>query len=135
MFERVLIALDGSERSEAAIPAAKALAEQSGGSIVVAHVDERTVAKGDLPPVHPDEVELLEKVKAQAESIGATIESDSVVLGGPALKIAEIAERVGADVIVVGSRGESALKGVVLGSVAHRLLHVAPCPVLVVPVR
>ena len=38
-----------------------------------------------------------------------------------------------ADVIVTGSRGHTALAGVFLGSVAQRLLHVAPCPVLVVP--
>lgn len=135
MFETVLVALDGSERAEAGIPVAAALARQFESSIVVAHIDERTIAKGDMPPVHPDEAEVLAKVKRNAEDLGATVETDSVVLGGPALKIAEIAERVGADVIVVGSRGESGLKAVLLGSVAHRLLHVAPCPVLVVPVR
>jgi nucleotide-binding universal stress UspA family protein len=37
-----------------------------------------------------------------------------------------------ADLIVTGTRGRSALAGVVVCSVAHRLLHIAPCPVLVV---
>jgi nucleotide-binding universal stress UspA family protein len=91
-----------------------------------------------MVPKHPDEADLLEKVKGQAEAItadgvDATVESDAVVLGGPAPKIAEIAEKSGADVIVVGSHGHSRLAGVVVGSVAHKLLHVAPCPVLVVP--
>src|ERR1019366_1795153 len=47
----------------------------------------------------------------------------------PAQGIAEIAREAGADVIVVGTRGHSALGGLVVGSVARRLLHVAPCPV------
>ena len=140
MFETVVLALDGSQQSDRAVPVAAALAKQAGGRIVVAHVDERTVAKGDMPPVHPDEAELKEKVTGQAEALSAdgvetTIETTSVILGGPAPAIAEIARAAGADVIVVGSHGNSALAGILLGSVAHKLLHIAPCPVLVVPVH
>ena len=36
--------------------------------------------------------------------------------------------------VVIGTRGESPLKGMILGSVAHKLLHLSPAPVLVVPV-
>lgn len=140
MFETVVLALDGSARSDHAIPVARELAKQAGGRIVVAHVDERTAVKGDMPPVHPDEAELKAKVKRQAETLSAdgvetTIETASVVLGGPAPAIAEIARSAGADVVVVGSHGNSALGGILLGSVAHKLLHIAPCPVLVVPVH
>ena len=53
--------------------------------------------------------------------------------GGPAPLIADAAAREGADVIVTGTRGHTALAGVIVGSVAQRLLHVAPCPVLVIP--
>ena len=140
MFETLVLALDGSPLSEVAIPVATDLARQSGGRIVVVHVDERTVAKGDMPPVHPDEANLIDKVKGHAEAISAggvetSVELDSVVAGGPAAKIAEIAGGAGADAIVIASRGESALKGMLLGSVAHKLLHVSPCPVLVIPAR
>ncbi len=140
MFETVALALDGSAQSEAAIPVATALAKQAGGRLIVVHIDERTVAKGDMPPVHPDEADVVEKVNAQAEAIRAEgidvkVELDSSVVAGPAPKIAAIAEEAGADAIVIGSRGESALKGLLVGSVAHKLLHVAPCPVFVVPVR
>ena len=140
MFETVVLALDGSPLSELAIPVATDLARQAGGRIVVVHVDERTVAKGDMPPVHPDEAELIDKVKKQVEAIAAdgveaSLELDSVVAGGPAAKIAEIAAGAEADAIVIASRGESALRGMLLGSVAHKLLHVSPCPVLVIPAR
>ena len=138
MFETVVLALDGSEQADAAVPVATELARQANGRIVVAHIDERSPAKGDMVPKHPDEDELVAKVKGQVDAIAAdgvetSLESDGVVLGGPAPKIAEIARAAGADVIVVGSHGHSALAGVVVGSVAHKLLHIAPCPVLVVP--
>ncbi len=51
----------------------------------------------------------------------------------PAQSIADVAAEVGADVIVVGTRGHSPVGGVFAGSVAQRLLEVAPCPVLAVP--
>jgi len=43
------------------------------------------------------------------------------------------AKEVGADMIIVGTRGHSPIAGLLLGSVTQRLLHVSPCPVLAVP--
>jgi nucleotide-binding universal stress UspA family protein len=53
--------------------------------------------------------------------------------GGAAHAIADAAKEAGADLVVVGTRGQGPLTGLLLGSVTHRLLHVAPCPVLAVP--
>jgi nucleotide-binding universal stress UspA family protein len=55
------------------------------------------------------------------------------MLGGPAHAIAKIADEAGADLIVVGTRGESPLTRLLLGSVTQRLLHIAEQPVLVIP--
>jgi nucleotide-binding universal stress UspA family protein len=51
----------------------------------------------------------------------------------PAQGIADVATEIDADIIVVGTRGHSPVTGVLAGSVAQRLLEVAPCPVLAVP--
>ncbi len=57
----------------------------------------------------------------------------SVMVGGAAHPIASIADDADADLIVCGTRGHSAVAGLLLGSVTQRLLHLARQPVLVVP--
>jgi nucleotide-binding universal stress UspA family protein len=57
----------------------------------------------------------------------------SIMLGGPAHSIAEIAAKADADLIVVGTRGHSAVGGLLVGSVTQRLLQIADQPVLAVP--
>ena len=53
--------------------------------------------------------------------------------GTPAKQLAELAERIDADLIVLGSRGHAPLAGVVLGSVTQQLLHATGRPVLALP--
>jgi nucleotide-binding universal stress UspA family protein len=55
-----------------------------------------------------------------------------IVEGPPGEKICQVARIENCEMIVMGSRGRSDLKGLLLGSVAHRVLQQAPCPVLVV---
>ncbi len=56
-----------------------------------------------------------------------------VLVGGPADRLAELADEENAELIVVGSRGRGALKAAFLGSVSHSLVGIARCPVLIVP--
>ena len=58
--------------------------------------------------------------------------ADLVMEGPPAEKICDVARIEKCEMIIMGSRGRSDLKGLLLGSVAHRVLQQAPCPVLVV---
>jgi nucleotide-binding universal stress UspA family protein len=54
---------------------------------------------------------------------------------GAAQMIADAARDFRADVIVVGTRGHTAIGGLLLGSVTQRLLHIATCPVLAIPAK
>jgi nucleotide-binding universal stress UspA family protein len=62
-----------------------------------------------------------------------TLRIETGAAPGAAHMIADVARGFGADVVVVGTRGHTAIGGLLLGSVTQRLLHVAPCPVLAVP--
>jgi len=55
-----------------------------------------------------------------------------VAIGDPAAEIIEIADKEKADLIIIGSRGLGAIKGVVLGSVSQKVTHHAACPVMIV---
>ena len=107
MFKTIVLATDGSEGAGRAGQVAVDLAKENGAKLILAHVDERIAAKGDMPSVLPNEEKVRDEVKAQAEAltadgIDASVEFGSVALGGPGPAIIEIADRVGADLIVAG---------------------------------
>jgi nucleotide-binding universal stress UspA family protein len=137
MFKTILWATDGSEAADRALPYAKALAEGS-GKLIAVHCRELMVGRGGGYPVLADEDELEAKIHRQveelrAEGIDATEEVITAAGAGSAHVIADAARNTGADVIVAGTRGHAPVAGLLVGSVTQRLLHVAPCPVLVVP--
>lgn len=136
MYGKIVVALDGSDGSARALAHAKEIALQSGAEIVAVHIDERLAAKGDLP--NPAEEEIRERVRGQVadlESAGikAELVERTITLGGAGSAIADVAASADGDLIVVGTRGHSSIPGLLLGSVAHRLLSVAGRPVLAVP--
>ena len=137
MFGTIVLAVDGSPPSDKAVDYAGRLAKESGGRIVAVHVKEIMAGRA-AGPVHVDEEQILEKIRGQVqrladEGINAELQVTSSMTGGPAHVIADAASQESADIIVTGTRGHTALAGVFLGSVAQRLLHLAACPVLVIP--
>jgi len=137
MFKKIIWATDGSDNADRGLEIAKSLASQDGAELLAVHSIEYLEAKGSFPQ-DPDEDERLLKIRKQVEELaGEGIKASiKVVQGGmtgAAHTIATVAKEEGADLIVVGARGHTVLVGLLLGSVSQRLLHVAPCPVLVVP--
>jgi nucleotide-binding universal stress UspA family protein len=138
MFETIMWASDGSDHADRALEYARELAQEKGSKIVVIHVKEIMVGRAGGYPVEADETEVEEKVQRQVRELSdaglnATYEEAVAGAGGAAHAIADAAKDAGADVIVVGTRGQGPLSGLLLGSVTNRLLHIAHCPVLAVP--
>jgi nucleotide-binding universal stress UspA family protein len=137
MFNTIAWATDGSEAADSALPAVRHLAKQGNAKVVVIHVAEVALSRAGRVPAHADEPSLEQKVRDQAkqlndEGIPTTVDL-STGLEIPAHAIAERAKELGADLIVVGTRGHGPVAGLLLGSVTQRLLHIAHCPVLAVP--
>jgi nucleotide-binding universal stress UspA family protein len=137
MFELAVVGLDGSESSDRALACAAALAKRDGMKIHVVHAVEVLVGRAG-GPLHLDEDQRKARIAAQvaelkAAGIDAELEVRGSIPGGPAHVITEAAERIGANLIVVGTRGHTAAVGILVGSVSQRLLHLSRCPVLVVP--
>jgi nucleotide-binding universal stress UspA family protein len=135
MFETILLAVDGSEPSNRAVGTALDLATKLGSELIVVHVREHETGRMAREPGPSDEAEELvdETVrKVKNAGVSARGEVHTAVFGRAARAILEVANESGASMVVMGSRGLSDLAGLVMGSVTHKVLHLARCPVLVV---
>jgi nucleotide-binding universal stress UspA family protein len=135
MFKKIVWATDGSESADNALEIVKTLAAENNATLVVVHAVEYQTgpgARGGFPQ-HADEDAREAKIAKQAEELNATLKITHSGSAGAAHTIADVAVEEGADLIVVGTRGHTALSGLLLGSVTQRLLHIASCPVLAVP--
>ena len=137
MFKTIVWATDGSVLADGALDFVRELAEQDGARIVAVHADELMRGRSSGYSVLADEPELEQKIAKQIKElrslgIDATYEmrrgNTSV-----ATLIAEGAEHVDADLIVVATHGSGGLKTALMGSVARALCHAAKTPVLVIP--
>lgn len=139
MFKNILVATDGSEQAARALEVARTMATEDGGKLTVVHVVQRIPGgKAGGMSVHVDEAEIQRRVQASVKELtDAGLEVTLKIVDDlryqPGEDIAEVAREAGADVIVVGTRGYSAIKGLLLGSVTQRLLHVSEVPVLAIP--
>jgi nucleotide-binding universal stress UspA family protein len=137
VFDTVVWASDGSPNADRALSVAKSLAHDHAASLLVVHVVQRYATETGLA-VYPDEDRVKSKLEQSVEQLSeegytASLRIVNHVGPQPANEIANIAREAGADLIVMGTRGHGPVAGLLLGSVVLRLLHVAPCPVVVVP--
>jgi nucleotide-binding universal stress UspA family protein len=136
MFGTILLPIDGSEPSRRAVRVATELAKCVGGEVVVFHVKERQVNRfGVFDLETPDEArEFVDSTVRQIKDFGVSARGELVtaIYGNATREILQQANEISADIIVMGSRGLSDFAGLVIGSVAHKVLHLARCPVMVV---
>jgi len=138
VYDKILVAVDHSEVSDRAVIAARDLAVLSHGEVWVLHLREREVGvKTGVLTADETAQEADAQVAACVEvltraGVKARGEVRSTIFGYAAREIAGDAEEIGADVIVMGSRGRGDLTGLLLGSTAHKVLHLSRRPVLIV---
>jgi nucleotide-binding universal stress UspA family protein len=139
MFNTIIWATDGSEHADRALELATQLARANSATLHVTHIVEKQVSTrmaGQNLYYGEDQIE--SKISGQVAELqrdgGLRVTVNTIPSTvSVAKRIAELARDSNADLIVVGTRGRSALVGAVGGSVTQRLLHLAHCPVLAVP--
>jgi len=139
MFENILLAVDGSEHSIHSAKEAGDLARAMKSDTL------RIVVAFDSIPPYLGEPNLQQAIDARMKDANAILQRAQEVVGkipgeihteliegSPAEAIINVAKTRGSTVIVMGSRGMSAIAELVLGSTSHKVVSHAPCPVLVV---
>jgi nucleotide-binding universal stress UspA family protein len=138
MYDKILVAVDHSEISDRAVVAARDLALLSKGEVWVLHLREREVAvKTGLAMMDETMADANAAVSAAVDKlteagVKAHGEVRTTLFGYAARDIVDDAIEHDVDVIVMGSRGRSDLAGFILGSTAHKVIHLTDRPVLIV---
>ena len=137
MFGTILLAVDGSDHSERAAETATKLATATRDQVVVVHVTEFMVGRAAGPVELDGDRQAIERAKQhvkelEAAGVSARVELSHAPVGHVAKLVVDAAEQYGAGLIVMGSRGRTDLAALVLGSVAHKVLHLSDRPVLII---
>jgi nucleotide-binding universal stress UspA family protein len=144
-YKVIVVGTDGSETSLRAVDKAAAIAAESNARLIVASAHPASTERGQSG-VDPDQArneahrtqgnapvyDLLQDAAARARQGGATDVAQRAVEGAPADALVDLADEVGADLIVVGSVGVNSLVGRLLGSVPKIIKRRANTEVLVV---
>lgn len=139
----VVVGVDDSDAAARAVDAAAVVAEQEGAALHIVRVAHSPsmeawayaeTAKGGTEQTHAVREEAEESVTRAADRVRAhhpeLAVTTEVLYGDPGQSLADLGATAG--LIVVGSRGHGGFTGMLLGSVSHRVIHDAVCPVMVV---
>jgi len=134
----IMLPVDGSEHATRATAYALKLAGLMSARVLLLYCHRPFPVKLGEPYFQ----HAIDKIMAEANALMEPFRSslaekgidfaDLIMEGPPGKRICDIARIESCELIIMGSRGRSDLKGLLLGSVAHRVLQQAPCPVLVV---
>jgi nucleotide-binding universal stress UspA family protein len=142
MYKRILIATDGSDRSKKAAEEGVELAKALGAQVVALNVVNEVVVASAVRQLGADRKEVESKLKTAGQKAvdelkkmgdAAGVKVDTVIrIGAPANDVIDVAGAEKADLIVMGSHGESGASKLLIGSVVQKVLYWATIPVLVV---
>ena len=138
LFEKIVIATDGSERNRAAVEEALQIGRVCGSTVTAAYVIDLSAfesASADI--VIRDTWAVIQKeadaALARVRTMADGVNLETVILEGkPAAEIVKFAAENKSDLIVIGTQGKRGLERLLLGSVAEQVVRSAPCKVLVV---
>ena len=138
MFHKILHANDGSDHAFHALALALQMAKQDKADLQMVSVEEISYLPEAIEEVREETGvaarrfhTVVNRARGMADKEGVKLHTH-VLAGHPVRDIVDLARDLKADLLVVGGSGHSALYGRLVGSRADRIVHLAPCPVLVV---
>jgi nucleotide-binding universal stress UspA family protein len=138
LFSRILVAVDGSESSKKAFVKSVFLAQKCDSKLYVVNVVLDWEYGGDsaatfelIDELRAKGTALLEQCRKQVLQSNVQVET-MLEQGDYAHEIIEVAKRKDCELIIMGSRGMSPIKELMLGSVSLKVMHHASCPVMIV---
>jgi nucleotide-binding universal stress UspA family protein len=136
--ERILVAVDGSRHSDKALDQAMSMARMCNSELFAISVIDLTPEQLALAPALEEKLSkeargILDRTKQEAEAAGLSIETIVHFGGQPHEFILKEAREMNIDLIVMGTRGRTALQSMLIGGVAQKVIAHAPCAVLVTP--
>ena len=141
-FKKILVPVDFSEHSTAALDTAAVLAKQCDASLTIVHVYEplaiavpegyQLFSEDQLNRIFEELQRELAGQRQRAEAAGVQRVDTELLHGFAVSEIQNFAQQCGFDLIVMGTHGRRWLSHALLGSVTERMVRLAPCPVLTV---
>lgn len=138
MYKKILVPLDGSEHALKALAFAIDLAEKYDATLSLLYVVTSQPVPdsigdfGDWVYEREAGVKLISACEKQASDHGLKSVESSVRKGQPGQVIVDVAKDTDVDLIIMGTRGLSDMQGLLMGSVAHKVSHLAHCTVVTV---
>jgi nucleotide-binding universal stress UspA family protein len=140
---KILLATDSSEEATLAAKTAADITQKTGSELHIVHAsplpvyidpasDRISDVRGAEENIKLEAQQLLDTQVEQIKAAGGTVTEAHVRLGRPAQEIVNLADKIAAGLIVVGSRGLGGIRRALMGSVSDSVVRHAHCPVLVV---
>ena len=138
LFEKILVAVDGSPASLRAVDCARKLAQLTNATVILVHAYPRVHQFLGEPNLSQTIAKHIEQANKLIDPLVASLSDDGIdtiteiLEGPPADAILRVADARDVDLIVMGARGLGSLNSLLLGSVSQKVMAHATCPVMVV---
>ena len=142
-MRHIMVATDGSDGANRAVDVAAELARALAGDLLIAVVEDTLLGEQARQLAHAEgsigdalealTAQMLKAAEVRARDLGVSRIELRTGSGDVAQSLINIAAGSAVEMIVLGRRGRGQLAGLLLGSISHKLVSLAPCAVVVVP--
>ncbi len=138
LFEKILVAVDGSSASMRAVECARKMAKLTNATVILVHAFPKVSELLGEPNLSETIARHIEKAHDLVDPLAESLQAEGVqtvteiLQGPPADAILNVADARDVDLIIMGARGLGSLGSLLLGSVSQKVMSHAACPVMVV---